>query len=86
MAHRRRKEILVRAGINNRLIACGWRDDLKQHCIEFIKNKGIEKVTVDEIVAEIAPKGRANVPDSLKAEVLNRIRAFAEEQFGPPGS
>merc|ERR1719199_698317 len=65
--------------ITERLVKCGWRDDLKQYCIEYIKNKGLEKVTVDEIVAEIAPRGRATVPDSLKTELLNKIRTFAEE-------
>ena len=62
-----------------KLIRTRWRDDLKQYCIEYIKNKGFERVTVDEIVAKIAPQGRATVPESLKEELLNKIRTFAEE-------
>ena len=65
--------------ITERLVRTGWRDDLKQYCIEYIKNKGLERVTVDEIVAKIAPQGRATVPDSLMTELLNKIRTFAEE-------
>ena len=57
----------------------GWRDELMQLCIEYLKNKGVERVTVDEIVAKIAPQGRATVPESLKEELLNKIRTFAEE-------
>ena len=57
----------------------GWRDELNKYCIEYIKNKGFERVTVDEIVAKIAPQGRATVPDSLTTELLNKIRTFAEE-------
>ena len=36
-------------------------------------------MTVDEIVAKIAPQGRATVPESLKEELLDKIRTFAEE-------
>ena len=62
-----------------RLVRTSSRDDLKKCCIEYIKNKGFERVTVDEIVAKIAPQGRATVPESLKEELLNKIRTFAEE-------
>ena len=62
-----------------RLIRTGWRDDLKQYCIEYLKNKGVERVTVDEIVAKIAPQGRATVPEALKEELLEKIRSFEKE-------
>jgi len=90
-----RKDELIRASINQKLvdtgekeklkellrqklIECGWRDQLKSHCKEVIKNKGLEKITVDELVAEITPQGRATVPDAVKAELLQRIRKFLE--------
>ena len=57
----------------------GWRDELKQYCIEYLKNKGVERVTVDEIVAKIAPQGRATVPEALKEELLEKIRSFEKE-------
>ncbi|XP_008007768.1 transcription and mRNA export factor ENY2-like [Chlorocebus sabaeus] len=60
-----------------KLIECGWKDQwLKAHCKEVIKEKGLEHVTVDDLVAEITPKGRALVPDSVKTELLQRIRTF----------
>ena len=34
---------------------------------------------LDEIVAEIAPRGRATVPDSIKAEVVASLRVFADD-------
>jgi enhancer of yellow 2 transcription factor len=46
--------------LRERLIQCGWRDDLKEHCKEVIRRKGLEKVTIEELVAEITPKGRCN--------------------------
>ena len=62
-----------------KLIRTRWRDELKQYCIEYLKNKGVERVTVDEIVAKIAPQGRATVPEALKEELLEKIRSFEKE-------
>ena len=44
--------------LHDRLVSSGWRDELKEHCKEVIRRKGLEKVTVEELVAEITPKGR----------------------------
>merc|ERR1712167_122286 len=59
-----------------KLEECGWRDELKNYCKEVIKNKGLEKITVEELVAEITPRGRATVPSAIKAELLQRLRKF----------
>ncbi|KAG2706629.1 hypothetical protein I3760_05G112400 [Carya illinoinensis] len=42
----------------------------------FARKKGRNNVTVDDLVQVITPKGRAPVPDSVKAELLQRIRTF----------
>ncbi|GCB68146.1 hypothetical protein scyTo_0010354 [Scyliorhinus torazame] len=57
---RERLKELLRA----KLTECGWKDQLKAHCKDVIREKGLEHVTVDDLVAEITPKGRALVPDS----------------------
>ena len=60
--------------LRQKLIECGWRDELKEYCkgprallaprkmpcfcAEVIRSKGLEKITVDELVAEITPRGR----------------------------
>eukprot|EP00931_Biecheleriopsis_adriatica_P087485 TRINITY_DN61948_c0_g1_i1.p2 TRINITY_DN61948_c0_g1~~TRINITY_DN61948_c0_g1_i1.p2 ORF type:complete len:108 (+),score=38.08 TRINITY_DN61948_c0_g1_i1:73-396(+) len=62
------------------LSECGWREELKKRCVEFIQNKGVEKVTIEEITADIAPRGRALLPEELKVEVFNRLRTFAQKQ------
>jgi len=69
------KEIL-----RTRLIECGWRDQLKVHCKEIVRQKGLENITVDDLVAEITPKGRALVPDQVKKELLQKIRSFLAQQ------
>ena len=64
--------------LRTKLIDCGWRDELKEYCKEVIRSKGLEKITVDELVAEITPRGRATVPDEIKADLLQRIRKFLQ--------
>uniref|UniRef100_A0A6U1JN82 Transcription and mRNA export factor ENY2 n=1 Tax=Pelagomonas calceolata TaxID=35677 RepID=A0A6U1JN82_9STRA len=64
--------------LRQKLIECGWRDELKEYCKEVIRSKGLEKITVDELVAEITPRGRATVPDEVKTELLQSIRKFLQ--------
>ena len=66
--------------LRTRLIECGWRDQLKAYCKEVVKQKGLEHITVDDLVAEITPRGRALVPDQVKKELLQRIRNFLAVQ------
>eukprot|EP01114_Cavostelium_apophysatum_P017018 TRINITY_DN4963_c0_g1_i1.p1 TRINITY_DN4963_c0_g1~~TRINITY_DN4963_c0_g1_i1.p1 ORF type:complete len:108 (-),score=1.29 TRINITY_DN4963_c0_g1_i1:3-326(-) len=62
--------------LRTKLVECGWRDELKQHCRDLIKQRGLENVTVEDLVVETTPKGRALVPQAVKAEVLQKIRKF----------
>ena len=64
--------------LRNKLIECGWRDDLREHCKEVIRSKGLERITVDELVQMITPRGRDTVPDQIKADLLQRIRQFLQ--------
>ncbi|KAJ8612658.1 hypothetical protein CTAYLR_002110 [Chrysophaeum taylorii] len=64
--------------LRQKLIDCGWRDELKEYCKEVIRSKGYEKITVDELVAEITPRGRATVPDDVKTDLLQSIRKFLQ--------
>ena len=69
----------LKALLRAKLIECGRKDQRKAHCkdhdfkwydllfafaLEVIKGKRLEHVTVDDLVAEGTPKGRALVPDS----------------------
>lgn len=56
--------------LRQKLIECGWKDELKKHCMELIRNKGLEKINLDDLVEELLPKGRALVPTSVKEELL----------------
>ncbi|CAE7204317.1 eny2 [Symbiodinium sp. CCMP2456] len=64
--------------IISHLNECGWREELKKQCVEFIQNRGVEKVTLEDMINDIAPKGRASLPEKLKVEVFNRLRQGAD--------
>ncbi len=43
---------------------------------EVIEKKGLDNISVDDLVTEITPMGRRLVPDSVKQELVDAIRAF----------
>lgn len=57
-----------------RLVECGWRDELKEYARDIVKEKGVDNVTVDDLVAELTPQARSSVPDEVKKELLDYIR------------
>lgn len=64
-----------------RLNECGWGDEVRLLCREVIKsNHG--NVNVDEIVEEVTPKARQLVPDSVKKELLQKIKTILIQQEG----
>jgi enhancer of yellow 2 transcription factor len=64
--------------LRKRLRECGWREQLRNTCKDIIREKGLDKVTVDYLVAEITPKARASVPEQVKRELLQEIRDFLQ--------
>ena len=69
------KEKLIRL-LRKRLIESGWRDQLKKQCQEIIKNKGTEKITIEDLVKEVMPRGKATVPEKVKEEIMEKLQKF----------
>ena len=67
--------------LRTRLIESGWRDQLKTKCKDIIQNKGLEKITVQQLVEEITPYARSTVPENIKAELLSHLREFIQQQL-----
>ena len=70
------KEIL-----REQLIQSGWKDELKEYCKEIIRRKGLEKVTVEELVAEITPHGRGEELLILKTFIVIIIKFLLHQQL-----
>ena len=63
-----------------RLIECGWKDQLKLAAKDAIRERGLERVKLEDLVKDITPNGRASVPDSVKRELLVKIKDFLAQQ------
>ncbi|EWS75097.1 enhancer of yellow 2 transcription factor-like protein (macronuclear) [Tetrahymena thermophila SB210] len=66
--------------LRQKLIESGWKDDLKKYCKELIRKKGLEKVTIDELVNELVERGRNTVPNKIKEDLLARIKNYFEDE------
>merc|ERR1712072_578595 len=65
--------------LREKLLESGWRDQLKKHCAEVIRRKGLDEITLEGLVDEITPHARETVPDVVKMELLRRIRKFLHD-------
>ncbi|XP_028159292.1 enhancer of yellow 2 transcription factor-like isoform X1 [Ostrinia nubilalis] len=63
------KELLRR-----RLIECGWRDQVRMLCRDVVKENDTTNVTFDMLVTKVTPRARALVPDTVKKELLQKIK------------
>lgn len=64
----------------NRLTECGWRDEVRLLCRNYLLDKGGNNgITVEQLIAEVTPKARTLVPDAVKMELLMKIRTILTE-------
>ena len=76
------KEKLISSGekarlkelLNSRLTEVKWKAPLAEHCHAIIQRDGLEKVTLDALVAQTVKLGRDTVPQQVKAEMMEQIR------------
>lgn len=57
----------------------GWDSKLK---LEIIKEIGRRDCGVEELVREMGPRAKREVPENIKTEILVRIKSFLKEQEG----
>ncbi|XP_055380825.1 enhancer of yellow 2 transcription factor-like [Condylostylus longicornis] len=65
--------------LRQRLMECGWHEQVSLMCREAIKEMG-SSANVDQIVARVTPKARTCVPDPVKKELLLRIKESLSAQ------
>lgn len=58
--------------LRSRLYECGWVDQIHMICRETKKNS--MNIGFDEMYTEVAKKGRALVPASVKRELLLKVK------------
>ncbi|VDK40833.1 unnamed protein product [Dibothriocephalus latus] len=66
----------LRDMIEEQLKKSGWNDKVKMHCKEFIKSKGVDNVSVDDVVMGVSAAARSTVPKEVKTATLERLKQF----------
>ncbi|CAG2101664.1 unnamed protein product [Medioppia subpectinata] len=66
--------------LRTRLLECGWRDQVVMECKDVVRDVGVENITLDKLIAEVTPKARQTVPDSVKRELLQKIKNSISNQ------
>lgn len=64
-----------------RLTECGWNDEVRLLCRDVIKEDS-GNVNVEKIVKQVTPKARSLVPDTVKRELLQKIKTILSTQGG----
>lgn len=70
----------LRENLQLKLIECGWLKEVRENCKELIKKRGVNNITVEEMVEDLAPKYQALVPNQIKKELLESIKLFLSKQ------
>ena len=61
--------------LRQKLIESGWKDELKAHCIEIIRTKGLDKINLEDLVEELLPKGRGLQAEMPQQMVSRKVMA-----------
>ncbi|KDP46282.1 hypothetical protein JCGZ_10122 [Jatropha curcas] len=64
--------------LRERLIECGWKDEMKALCRAFIKKKGRNNVTVDDLVHVITPKGRVIITNQYWSRITSNRYGYGD--------
>ncbi|KAH8553575.1 enhancer of yellow 2 transcription factor [Umbelopsis sp. PMI_123] len=64
--------------VKQRLAETGWNDALYAHCSDSFKARGIENVSMDNLLAEFSDHARASVHENIKKELLVQIKQFLD--------
>eukprot|EP00088_Acartia_fossae_P010841 TRINITY_DN15432_c0_g1_i1.p1 TRINITY_DN15432_c0_g1~~TRINITY_DN15432_c0_g1_i1.p1 ORF type:complete len:106 (-),score=30.69 TRINITY_DN15432_c0_g1_i1:98-415(-) len=63
-----------------KLESCGWKDQVRLVIKDIVKEKGIDKISVEDLVQETAPHASQLVPDQVRMEMLDEVKRFLETQ------
>ncbi|KAI7898109.1 enhancer of yellow 2 transcription factor-like protein B-like protein [Cokeromyces recurvatus] len=67
--------------LRTRLIESGWNGNLDAYTRDVIRNKNLEKTTLEELEKEVGDYGRAIIKESVKKDVLEQIKKFLDNNL-----
>ncbi|MFH4976442.1 hypothetical protein AB6A40_003151 [Gnathostoma spinigerum] len=70
----------VKELLSQRLRESGWVEQIENMCRTTIQEKGIDNVTLEDVINEVKAPARRAVPDEVKRELMQTIRSFLQKQ------
>ncbi|KAI1723373.1 transcription factor e(y)2 domain-containing protein [Ditylenchus destructor] len=62
--------------MTKRLKETGWVSKVEGICKDYIESKGVERASVDDLIAEVRDQARRSVPDDVKKELMEHVQKF----------
>jgi undecaprenyl pyrophosphate synthase len=64
----------IKQALRSKLVQSGWRDEIKTRITEFIAARGLDNVTVEQIIEDVLPYAKESVSDDVKAALVAMLR------------
>ncbi|KAH7723133.1 Transcription factor [Aphelenchoides avenae] len=68
--------------VQKRLRETGWVDQVRRLCEQYLKQRGIDGVSVEEIIANVRQDAYKVVPDEVKADLLKTVERYVNDLTG----
>lgn len=65
----------IHHSLHANLTECGWRNVIQDAAKEAIRRKGLQPITLDQLVAELTPVARATVPAEVKVKMVEHLKS-----------
>ncbi|RKP26924.1 enhancer of yellow 2 transcription factor-like protein B-like protein [Syncephalis pseudoplumigaleata] len=66
--------------LQQRLTETGWVDRVQKRAKDIIRNKGIENVTVGQLMNETKGSALADVPPEILTDIVSRLQEFMKQR------
>ena len=63
----------------NRLMKAGWEQEMRVQVQNLVNEKGSDKISIEDIVQEIAPKAKSSLPENIKKELMLEAKKSLKE-------
>lgn len=65
--------------LRNKLIECGWRDDITTMVRKYIEQKGVDDFQFKDLIDNFMQNAKDLVPEQVKSEMKETIRRLNSE-------
>lgn len=68
-----------------KLYEAGWFDEISQIASKELQKPGLEETNFESLYNSLRPKAEEKVPESVRTDILNRIKEYLDDAIQPEG-